>query len=62
MWSVMVAQTLCELSSDVGGTRLFVYMKIMIDTFIMSNKNIGVLYEQFTGKSIHICRKKHRKF
>ena len=23
MWSVMVAQTLCELSSDVGGTRLF---------------------------------------
>ena len=45
MWSVMVAQTLCELSSDVGGTRLFVYMKIMINTFIMSNKNIGVLYE-----------------
>ena len=30
----MVAQTLCELSSDVGGTRLFVYMKIMINTFI----------------------------
>ena len=62
MWSVMVAQTLCELSSDVGGTRLFVYMKIMINTFIMSNKNIGVLYEQFTGKSIQTCGKKYRKF
>ena len=58
----MVAQTLCELSSDVGGTRLFVYMKIMINTFIMSNKNIGVLYEQFTGKSIQTCGKKYRKF
>ena len=58
----MVTQTLCELSSDVGGTRLFVYMKIMINTFIMSNKNIGVLYEQFTGKSIQTCGKKYRKF
>ena len=62
MWSVMVTQTLCELSSDVGGTRLFVYMKIMINTFIMSNKNIGVLYEQFTRKSIQTCGKKYRKF
>ena len=62
MWLVMVTQTLCELSSDVGGTRLFVYMKIMINTFIMSNKNIGVLYEQFTGKSIQTCGKKYRKF